>query len=71
MASVKVYLSNAIQEQRRKDIKQFLQGHASLVSWWKANDIRCVKCGVHKYEHAANAHPFFNNNLEMLEWLAR
>jgi hypothetical protein len=34
---------------------------------------RCCRCGVGKYEHqwemlSRDGHPFFNNNLEMLEY---
>ena len=35
--------------------------------------LRCCRCGVTKYEHqhdysSKDGHPFFSNNLEMVEW---
>lgn len=70
MPRVKVYIDKKIQDYCKKDTA-FTWGMADWLCG--EHNKRCAKCGVTKMEHEVgnNIHPHFNNNLEMLEWLAR
>lgn len=51
-----------------KDSLKYLMGMYDVEIYKK-----CCKCGVDRYDHedqaySKNMHPFFENNLEMLEW---
>jgi hypothetical protein len=67
-----IYLSDEVakwtaeQEKIIAELNRFMNTNSLFVS-----SITCAKCGVTNYEHGHEGeeqHPFFRNNLEMLEW---
>lgn len=64
---VKIYLSHQITKQEACEaLKRWHDFYGALCD---THNTRCVKCGVHKVWHNDKLkHPFFHNNLEMLEW---
>jgi hypothetical protein len=64
---VKVYISKQLLQQCHKQDVETASKY--FPDYYNEFCKPCASCGVSRYEHSAkNRHPFFNNNLEMLEW---
>lgn len=69
-SKIKVYVAEAMTKATAKEILDTWHDHFDKLC--DIHNIRCPHCGVNKMWHDHELkHPFFNNNLEMLEWLAR
>lgn len=67
-SKIKVYVSGRFT--RRCDCGLVNPFNFSPTMLCSEHQKRCAKCGVNKYDHELEgSHPFFDNNLRMLEWL--
>jgi len=80
MSGIKVYVASNLSKQMSRGTKLEMAwldeynklGAAKMNEMYKSlrdfHEERCCKCGVNRFEHETTKHPFFQNNLEMLEY---